>query len=215
MITVYGRATSSNVQLVMWAIAELGIEAERLDYGHVHGGTNTEEYGNMNPNRLVPTLRDDKLVLWESAAILRYLGARYGSETFWPSDPVVRAPVDMWAEWGKITLSQAFTVPVFWPRVRMSAAERDERKMLKAIANVDRLLEIAALQLGKNPFICGSDLTAADIAIGHILYRWMTIDIERRPNAVLKAYYERLTERSAYRDNVMVSYASLYHPDAG
>ena len=50
MITVYGRATSSNVQLVMWAAAELGVEVERLDYGHVHGGTDTDEYRAMNPN---------------------------------------------------------------------------------------------------------------------------------------------------------------------
>ena len=58
MITVYGRATSSNVQAVMWGIAELGLACERLDYGHVYGGTDTPEFRAMNPNGLVPVLRD-------------------------------------------------------------------------------------------------------------------------------------------------------------
>ena len=37
MLTVYGRATSSNTQLVVWALGELGLAYERLDYGGVFG----------------------------------------------------------------------------------------------------------------------------------------------------------------------------------
>ena len=95
MITVYGRATSSNVQIAMWTIGEIGLEYERLDIGHSYGGNDTPEYLAMNPNGLVPTIRDGDLVLWEAAAIMRYLAARYGDEDFWPRDPAVRAPLDM------------------------------------------------------------------------------------------------------------------------
>ncbi|MEM9370533.1 MAG: glutathione S-transferase, partial [Pseudomonadota bacterium] len=38
-ITVWGRATSSNVQVVMWAVGELGLEYKRIDLGHNYGGT--------------------------------------------------------------------------------------------------------------------------------------------------------------------------------
>ncbi len=90
MLTIYGRATSSNVQLVMWAVGELGLAHERLDYGHVHGGIDTPEFRAMNPRGLVPVLRDGDLVVWESCAILRYLAARYGDGgAFWPADPRV------------------------------------------------------------------------------------------------------------------------------
>ena len=58
MLTVYGRATSSNVQAVMWTIAELGLEYERLDYGHKFGGNKTPEFLAMNPNGLVPVVVD-------------------------------------------------------------------------------------------------------------------------------------------------------------
>ena len=33
MLTIHGRATSSNVQAVMWGVAEMGIEHQRLDWG--------------------------------------------------------------------------------------------------------------------------------------------------------------------------------------
>ena len=84
MITVWGRATSSNVQIVMWALAEIGLECKRIDVGGSFGGTDTPEYVRMNPNKLVPTLQDGDLTLWESAAIVCYLGARYGDGSFWP-----------------------------------------------------------------------------------------------------------------------------------
>jgi glutathione S-transferase len=209
MITVYGRATSSNVQAVMWGIAELGLEHERLDYGHVHGGTDTPEFRAMNPNGLVPVIRDGGLVMWESCAILRYLAARYGGAPLWPGDPVARAPVDMWAEWGKTTFHRDFAGPIFWTMVRRPAAERDAARLEAALARFDRHLAMLEDQLGDNPFVAGGDLTLADIVIGHLLYRYFTLDITRETRPVLSAYYARLADRPAYREHVMVSYAPL------
>ena len=59
MLTVHGRATSLNVQAVMWTIAELGLAHERRDVGLNFGGTDTPEYLAMNPNGLVPVLQDE------------------------------------------------------------------------------------------------------------------------------------------------------------
>ncbi len=56
-LTIYGRATSSNVQLVMWLVGELGLDQERLDRGHVYGGLDTPEFLAVNPNGRVPVLR--------------------------------------------------------------------------------------------------------------------------------------------------------------
>ena len=91
MITILGRRNSSSVQLVMWAINEIGVEFERLDYGHGFATTNTPAYLAMNPMGRVPVLQDGPVTMFESAAILRYLGAAYGSETFWPACPRSRA----------------------------------------------------------------------------------------------------------------------------
>ena len=210
MLTIYGRATSSNVQLVMWGAAELGLDVERLDYGHDFGGTDTPEFHAMNPRGLVPVLRDGDLVMWESCAILRYLAGRYGDGgVFWPADPVARAHVDMWAEFGKNELSQAFTVPIFWSRVRTAAKDRDAAALTAAIARFEGLLDVVEGQLTDKAYITGDALTAADITIGHLLYRWFDIDIPRRPRPALEAYYQRLAERPAFRTHVMVDYAPL------
>lgn len=208
-ITVYGRTDSSNVQAVMWGAAELGLTVERLDYGNRFGGTDTAEYRAMNPNGLVPTLRDGDLVIWESCAILRYLAARYGAGPFWPADPVVRAPVDQWAEWAKHVAAGHFTVPIFWERVRKTAAERDEVALSAAIARYEADLDILAAQIADQRFVMGNALTLADIIAGHVLYRWFDMNIPRRPRPVIEAYYARLAERPAYRAHVMVSYDAL------
>ena len=49
----------------------------------------------------------------------------------------------------------------------------------------------------------------ADIVCGHVLYRYFDIDIPRRDFPLVRAYYDRLTERPAFRDHVMVSYEAL------
>ena len=63
--------------------------------------------------------------------------------------------------------------------------------------------------LAAHDFIAGDVLTAADIPVGHLLFRWFTMDIPRKPRPALEAYYQRLTERPAYRDHVMVDYTTL------
>ena len=209
MLTVLGRATSSNVQLVMWAIGELGLAYNRLDYGHVHGGLDTPEYLAMNPNGTVPTLQDGDLVIWESCAILRYLGARYGDDAFWPTDTVRRAKVDMWAEWAKLNFASRFTVPIFWSRVRTSATDRDETALERGVANFEQALSILEEQIGNKSYVTGNNFTAADIVVGHVLYRWFDIDVPRRRRPVIEAYYQRLTERPAYREHVMTDYSAL------
>ena len=79
MLKIWGRKTSSNVQKVLWCCGELDIPFERVDIGGPFGGNQDAEYLALNPNGLVPTIREGDLVLWESNTICRYLAAtRHG-----------------------------------------------------------------------------------------------------------------------------------------
>lgn len=210
MLTVWGRKTSSNVQAVMWGIAELGLEYHRHDVGHRFGGTDTDEFRAMNPNRTVPVLQDgEEEPLWESAAILRYLATRYGTAPFWPEDIPARAQVDKWAEWAKVNINSAFTVPIFWKVVRTPEAERDWPAIRAAVAALEGKLTIAEDRLGQVAHLAGDDFTLADVQFGHVLYRYYEIEIERGTFPNVRRYYEALQERPAYREHVMVSYADL------
>jgi len=210
MLTVWGRRTSSNVQAVMWCIAELGIECNRIDAGHIYGVVDTPEYRAMNPNGTVPTIRDnDSPPQFESGSILRYLAGRYAPDAFWPKDPVARAQVDMWAEWSKLNIAINLTVPIFWRVVRTAPSKRDPEAITQAVAKFERYLGIADARLGQMPFLAARHLTLADIQFGHVLYRYFDMNIKRGRFPHVRRYYERLSALPNYAANVMVPYDEL------
>jgi len=210
MLTVWGRKTSSNVQALMWCIGELELPFKRHDVGHKYGGNDTPAFLAMNPNGTVPVLRDGEgEPLWETAAILRYLASRYGAAPFWPADLEARSRVDKWAEWAKINVTINFTGPIFWRAVRTAPQDRDEAAIRKAVEDLGVWLDIAEVRLARHAFLVGEAFTLADIQFGHILYRYFDMDIERPDHPALRRYYDRLTERPAFREHVMISYEDL------
>lgn len=210
MLKVWGRKTSSNVQALMWCIGELSLPCERYDIGHRFGGNDTPEFLSMNPNGLVPVLRDnDGPALFETGAILRYLSNRYATAPFWPDDIIQRSEVDMWAEWAKVGVSLSFTAPIFWQMVRTAKKDRNEEAVNAAVKRLTQLLRIADTRLSEHHFLAGDDFTLADIQLGHLLYRYYDIAIERAELPALRRYYDRLTQRPAFREHVMISYEEL------
>ena len=203
-VIVHGRATSSNVQAVMWGAAELGLHVDRRDVGGRFGGTDTPAYLAMNPMGLVPVLEDGETVLFESAAILRYLVARYGQGQV-PSEP----RDDMWAEWAKGTLCRAFTEPVFWKFYRTSEELRDMDAVMTALSRFEGYLAIVMRARGDETWIANGRFGLADVWVGHLLFRYFTLDLKRDVPEGAHDYYQRLTERPAYREHVMVDYSEL------
>lgn len=209
MLTVYGRATSSNVQALLWGLAELGLTHARLDAGEVYGGLDTPVFRALTPHGRIPVLTVGDTALWETPAILRYLAGEYAGDPFWPRDPLARARVDMWAEWAKHSVAEAFTGPVFWRTARTRPENRDPALIAKNLARLEAELAKAEPLLAEGGYLCGPDLTLADIQFGHVLYRYFDIDIPRADLPALRAYYDRLADRPAYRKTVMVSYEAL------
>ncbi|MCW2241269.1 glutathione S-transferase family protein [Azospirillum canadense] len=194
----------------MWCIGELGLPFQRFDVGHRYGGNDTPEFLAMNPNGTVPVLRDgDGEPIWETGAILRYLGNRYGNEPFWPAGLAQRTCVDQWAEWSKINIALNFTAPIFWRVVRTPPKVRDGDAIAQAVALLGRKLDIANARLTDQAFLAGDDFTLADVQFGHIMYRYFDIAIDRPRHPAVERYYERLCRRPAFQEHVMVSYEEL------
>jgi len=209
MLTVYGRATSSNVQALLWGMEELGLGYTRLDYGEIHGGLDTPGFRAMNPHGLIPVLQVGDTALFETGAILRYLATVHGADSFWPADPLARAQVDMWAEWAKYEVASAFTGPVFWRNTRTAPERRDPALIRRNLDRFEAALALAEPRLAETAYLCGDTLTLADIQFGHVLYRYFDTDLDRLDLPALAAYYARLAERPAYQKTVMVSYDIL------
>lgn len=204
-VIIHGRATSSNVQAVMWGAAELGLPVERRDIGGRFGGLDTPEYRAINPVGLIPALEDGAVRMFESAAILRYLDTAYGGGRLAGEDPAGAS----WAEWAKHTLCEAFTVPVFWAYWRTPEPDRDMAKVMAALRRFEGHLALAMRKRGDAPWIMGEALTLADIFAGHVLYRYFTLDFERDVPEGLADYYAALTGRAAFRAHVMIDYSDL------
>ena len=83
-VLIYGRHTSYNVQKVLWLLEELQIQYQHIQAGGKFGGTDTEEFGKLNPMRKVPVLVDGNKVVWESNTILRYVVDSYGEGKWMP-----------------------------------------------------------------------------------------------------------------------------------
>lgn len=210
MLTIWGRKTSSNVQAVMWCVAELGLPFTRHDVGHKYGGNDTPEFLAMNPNGTVPVLQDgDGEPIWETGAILRYLANRYATPPFWPAELEARTQIDKWTEWAKINIAAGFTVPIFWQVVRTAAKNRDETAIKRNLNALAKKLDIAEARLASHAFLAGDDFTLADIQFAHVLFRYFDIEIDRPEHPALRRYYERMTKRPAFREHVMVSYEDL------
>ena len=209
MLELWGRETSSNVQCVRWALLELGVPFIRHDVGGEFGGLDSPDFRALTPVGKIPVIVDDGLPVFESAAILRYLGARYGTDTFWPEDLETRTRVDVLAEWAKRDIADAFIGPVFWQVVRTPKARHDPALIRAGVDMFETGLAIAEAQLSRHDWLAGAHMTPGDLHLGHVLYRYYDIDIERREFPALRAYYDRLTRRPAYAEAVMISYESL------
>ena len=210
MLKIWGRRSSSNVQAVMWCVGELNIPHERVDAGLKYGVVDTPEFRAINPNGRVPTVIDgDQPPMFETGAILRHLAGAYGDAPFWPNAPTARAQVDMWTEWAKINVALGFTAPVFWKVVRTPEDQRDPEAIAAGVAAFEKTIAIADARFAEHDYLAGHDFTLADIQFGHVLYRYYDIDITRGSLPHLRRYYDRLCERPAYREHVMVSYEEL------
>ena len=203
MLKILGRNNSSNVMKVTWVAAELELPFERTDIGGEYGGNDRPDYLAMNPNGRVPTIVDGDLVLWESNAIVRYLTAKHDFGGMYPEDLAIRADLDRWMDWQQTELAPAMR-DVFWGLVRTPPEKRNYDAInagVEASAVAFRKLD---QRLSDREFIGGDRLTMADIPFCGYLHRWYAIDIENRPEDTphLRAWYDRLLERPAFREHV-------------
>ena len=203
MLKILGRNNSSNVQKVLWALGELGLEYTRDDIGGPFGGNRETDYLIMNPNGLVPTLIDGDTVLWESNVIVRYLARKYAPNSLLPDSLTDLARAEQWMDWQQTVVAPAH-FPVFWGLIRTAPEDRDLDAINNGRDRFEQVMTILDHHLSDSPFMAGESLSMADIPVGIMVYRWFTLDIERMELPSLHRWYQRLTDRPAYKDTVMI-----------
>jgi glutathione S-transferase len=200
-LRLWGHVRSINVQKVLWALSELGLEYERIDAGGSFGKVREADYLALNPNGLVPTLEDGSAVLWESNAIVRYLFAKYGASPAQPIDLAARARADAWTDWNAITL---------WPHVRALVVQlvrtpedkRDRAAITTAQHATQTALAILERELAKTNYVAGTHFTWGDIPVGAAVQRWTNLPLAKPSFSAVHAWYERLKTRPGFQQFV-------------
>ena len=210
MLTVWGRRSSFNLQKVMWLVGELDLPHRHIPAGGDFGIKDTPEFLAMNPHGRVPVIDHDGIIVWESQTILRYLAAKYGEGRFWSDDPGKRSLYERWMDWSQASLQPDFLNGVFWGFYRTPEGKRNLPAIASKVRACAQHFQLLDRILADRPFLCGDDLTLADIPAGTSLYRYFEIDIERPSVPNVEAWYRRLEERPAYREHVMVPFGELY-----
>ena len=202
MLKIWGRNTSSNVQKVIWALAEMKLPFERIDVGGAFGKTKDPFYLAMNPNSLVPTLEEeDGFILWESNSIIRYLAAKHSNRTLEPTDLRTRALAQKWMDWQLSVMGPAIT-PVFWGLIRTPPEKRDANLIDAARLKTIDAAKIMDTQLGRTAYLAGDDFSYGEIPVGVMIYRYMQLIPERPATPNLDRWYAAISSRKAFKEQV-------------
>ncbi|MGF6569192.1 glutathione S-transferase [Paraburkholderia fungorum] len=199
MLQILGKTSSINVRKVLWTCTELGLSFEQEDWGAGFRSPDTPEFRALNPNAMVPVIRDGDFVLWESNSIIRYLAGRYRGESLYPADPCERARCDQWIDWQASELNRSWSY-AFLALVRHSPAHQDSQQIALSCANWSKHMAIVERQLEHTgAFIAGNAFSLADIPIALSANRWLETPLEHDDFPALAAYMTRLGEREGYR----------------
>lgn len=177
---------------VRWALEEAGLPYKtRL---LAHGDQDKPEYRALQPFGQVPVLQEGNLVLFESGAIVQYIGER--SEALLPKDSSARARAIQWLIAAlnsiepfvmNVALIDAFYTNEQWAKLRRPGAVEFLQRRLSALSKA----------LGDKPFLDGERFTAGDLVMSSVLRILKNTDIVSR-DAGLAAYVERCIARPAF-----------------
>nr|UDM84151.1 glutathione S-transferase theta 2 [Sillago sihama] len=131
------------------------------------GEHRTPEFTKLNPMQKVPVLVDGDFVLTESDAILKYLANKHDVPDHWyPRQPERRARVDEYTAWHQTNTrphaAKVFILEVLLPA--QSNSQVDEGRLIRALSQLDDTLDkLEFMFLRRQPFLCGDDITVADL----------------------------------------------------
>ena len=182
----------------LWTLGELGLEYE-LKMLPFPPRMHARPYLDVNPLGTVPLLLDGEVTMTESAAICHYLATRDGATrlAISPGEPEYGSFLN-WLHFGEATLTFPQTIMLRYGRFepiqrRLPQVEEDYRKWFLA-----RLKGIAPVLAGR-PYLCGEQLTAADISVGYALMLADYLGLAERFPLAVQDYWKRLQKGAGFQ----------------
>ncbi|KAK2593084.1 hypothetical protein QQS21_009214 [Conoideocrella luteorostrata] len=179
-------------------LAGLDLLGTKYHFNHVDyftGGHKAPEYLKINPHATVPSATDGGDAITESNAILMYAADRDGGHSAYPTDLAQRAKVNRWLLWeASVWFPSCYVYLVEYVVKPLLKAEPDQAVIDAQAPTWNKGAAILNNQLSKTKWLCGDQVTIADIAVAspmHLhdaqklpleqyphLRRWLTEGIE-------------------------------------
>jgi glutathione S-transferase len=193
-ITLYF-APGTRATRIAFLLDELGVPWQKVTLDLAQREHKTAEYLALNPNGVVPTLKDGDTVLFESVAIALYLADRYTDRGLAPPpDSPLRGRYLSWMVWSMTTLEPPIGelyVERLKPAEQQSAAAQ--------AATQQRFSAVAQVLEGElvGPYLFGDTFSAADVMVGCVLaFAGMLGMLDGHER--LRDYVARITARPAF-----------------
>lgn len=186
-----------NGQKVTIFLEEIGLPYEVVPVDILHGEQDAPGFRAINPNGRIPALEDGEVRIFESAAILQYLGRKTGA--FYPAEEAVRARIDSWLFWQMAGLGPMSGQVNWFAR----AAQKEGRDPLETGLALHRYRkETARLFAVLEQALTGADYLCGDYSIADMCV-WPWIEkypdngggLDAYPN--IAAWHGRISERPA------------------
>lgn len=186
-----------NGHKVAIALEEMGLPYEVEIVDILKGEQDAEAFRAVNPNGKIPALVDGDVRVFESAAILQYLGRKTGQ--FYPAEESLRTQIDSWLFWQMAGLGPMSGQLNWFTR----AAQHPDREPAETSLPVhrfrketERLFAVLEQALEDRDYLCG-DYSIADMCV----WPW----IEKYPDnggglgvhPAIAAWHARIAERPA------------------
>ncbi|MHA3079201.1 glutathione S-transferase family protein [Acinetobacter sp. ANC 5502] len=196
MIDVYYWGTPNGHKVTI-ALEEMGIEYQIFPINISENDQFQPDFLKISPNNKIPAIvdqngpRGEPISVFESGAILQYLGRKTG--LFYPTDEQQRVEVEQWLMWQMGGLGPMLGQNHHFNRF---AKEKIPYAIDRYINETKRLYGVLEKQLIGQNYVAG-EYSIADMAIFPWLcrYEWQGIELDEFPN--VKAYMQRMNARPA------------------
>jgi len=183
---------------VIWLCEELGLAYEAIPTDFSAEFRATAEWRALNPVGKVPVMIDDKLVMFESGAMVQHLLNCYGGGQLEPTPGTPEHGLYLqWSWFGEATFARPIGEIVNHKR------EFPDQQNIKAV--LDEMADRAAVSLAavaqatrNRDYLLGNEFTAADIMVGYTV-RLVDALIPERMTEDIQPYWHRLQARPAFQ----------------
>lgn len=169
-LVLHGYHLSVYLRIVRLALAEKNLACDRVEVNPFAADVPSSHL-ELHPFGRVPVLIHDGFVLYETAAITRYIDRAFPGPSLQPADPKALARmdqiigvVDAYAYWPLVR--QVFVQCVSRPRSGLVA---DETEIAQGLVAASRALGALEKLAGNEAFLVGPALSLADLHLGAMI----------------------------------------------